>query len=337
MDQAIIRPIVYYEFLQGHSARTAAANICAAFKKDVVHHSTVSRWYKRFAAGEILFEDRQGSGRPSEWNDERLLSALQMQPNATSQELATTIGCTHTTVIEHLQELDYRSIFSRWVPHELRLSDKTNRMHVAESLLLRPHRKELLEDIVTGDEIWVLYVNYTRKRHWTAREGKPTTEPKADLHEKKVLLCCWWDCGGMIYWELLDSGTPVTVTVYANQLQKVADVMRELRPKRLNVFLLHDNARPHVATEARQKIMELGWEVLPHPAYSADLAPSDYHLFRALKNHLSGKKFDERRQVENGIDHFFSSQPPEFWKRGIEKLPERWAQVIDNNGDYIVD
>ncbi|VDO32559.1 unnamed protein product [Haemonchus placei] len=122
-------------------------------------------------------------------------------------------------------------------------------MYVAESLLLRLHRKDL-RDIVTADENWVLYVHHARERHWVARGEKPPTEREADLH----LLCWWWNCGGMIHWELLGSGTTVTATVYANQVEKVADVMRELRPKRLNVFLLHDNAHPHVANEMRQKI-----------------------------------------------------------------------------------
>jgi hypothetical protein len=27
----------------------------------------------------------------------------------------------------------------------------------------------------------------------------------------------------------------------------------------------------------------MGWEVLPHPPYSPDLAPSDYHLFGFVK------------------------------------------------------
>ncbi|CAG0894292.1 unnamed protein product, partial [Darwinula stevensoni] len=40
IEQATLRPIVYYEFLQGHSARAAADNICAAFKGNVVHYST---------------------------------------------------------------------------------------------------------------------------------------------------------------------------------------------------------------------------------------------------------------------------------------------------------
>jgi len=29
----------------------------------------------------------------------------------------------------------------------------------------------------------------------------------------------------------------------------------------------------------RQKLMELGWELMLHPPYSPDLAPSDYYLF----------------------------------------------------------
>ncbi|CAG0881524.1 unnamed protein product [Darwinula stevensoni] len=40
IERATLRLIVYYEFLQGRSARAAADNICAAFKGNVVHYST---------------------------------------------------------------------------------------------------------------------------------------------------------------------------------------------------------------------------------------------------------------------------------------------------------
>jgi hypothetical protein len=39
-----------------------------------------------------------------------------------------------------------------------------------------------------------------------------------------------------------------------------------------------------------------GWELLFHPPYSLDLAPSDYHLFRPLKDHLR----ESRKPCEAG-------------------------------------
>ncbi|KFM76861.1 Histone-lysine N-methyltransferase SETMAR, partial [Stegodyphus mimosarum] len=41
----------------------------------------------------------------------------------------------------------------------------------------------------------------------------------------------------------------------------------------------------------QQKLNALGWEVLSHPQYSLDIAPSDYYLFKSLQNYLTGKKF----------------------------------------------
>jgi hypothetical protein len=38
-------------------------------------------------------------------------------------------------------------------------------------------------------------------------------------------------------------------------------------------------------------LADLHFEVLKHPAYSPDLAPSAYHLFPNLKKHLRGLKF----------------------------------------------
>ncbi|EFN66187.1 Histone-lysine N-methyltransferase SETMAR, partial [Camponotus floridanus] len=45
------------------------------------------------------------------------------------------------------------------------------------------------------------------------------------------------------------------------------------------VVLLHDNIRLHVVIAMKQTLMELEWEILSRPAYSSDLAPTDYHLF----------------------------------------------------------
>ncbi|CAG0898732.1 unnamed protein product [Darwinula stevensoni] len=100
--------IVYYEFLQGHAARAAADNICAAFKGNVVHYSTVFRWFKRLESGDTTFGDRPRSGRPSTVDDEAMRNALDAKPNATTRESVTTLGVTHVAIGNHLNDLGYR-------------------------------------------------------------------------------------------------------------------------------------------------------------------------------------------------------------------------------------
>ncbi|GFS77664.1 histone-lysine N-methyltransferase SETMAR [Trichonephila clavipes] len=56
----------------------------------------------------------------------------------------------------------------------------------------------------------------------------------------------------------------------------------------------------------RQKLWKLGWEVLMHPPYSPDLAPSDYHLFPALQNFLSDKILGSREDCENRLLESFT-------------------------------
>ena len=105
---------------------------------------------------------------------------------------------------------------------------------------------------------------------------------------------------------------------------------------RKDIILHHDNARPHAALGTCQKIAELSWEILLHPPYSPDLAPSDYHLFLSLQNFLGGKKFKNEEDIKQALVNFFASKHKTFFKNGIYKLPARWQEVIKNNGNYII-
>ena len=63
------------------------------------------------------------------------------------------------------------------------------------------------------------------------------------------------------------------------------------------VLLLHDSARPHMAAHTVDTLRDLKFEVLKNPPYSPDLAPSDFHFFGPMKEHLRGHKFADDDKV----------------------------------------
>ena len=67
------------------------------------------------------------------------------------------------------------------------------------------------------------------------------------------------------------------------------------------MILLHENAPYHTTNVVKETINVLGWEVVPHPPYSSDLAPSDYYLFASISHALANNKqhFKIFEAVEN--------------------------------------
>lgn len=51
--------------------------------------------------------------------------------------------------------------------------------------------------------------------------------------------------------------------------------------------------------ESMVQIRDCSFELLRHPAYSPDLALSDFHLFPNIKKHLGGHKFPSNEDVQN--------------------------------------
>ena len=71
-----------------------------------------------------------------------------------------------------------------------------------------------------------------------------------------------------------------------------------MREKRLQyeqqhekVIVQHDSDRPHVGKPVKAYLETLKWEVLPHPPYSPDIAPSDYHFFLSMAHGLTDQQF----------------------------------------------
>jgi len=153
------------------------------------------------------------------------------------------------------------------------------------------------------------------------------------------MLTIFWDSQGPTLETYQEHGTTVTSATYCDMLQReMKPAIRSKRRGKLSkeILLLHDNARPHTAAHTLETLKQLKWKAMEHPAYSLDLAPSDFHLFRPLKEALSGRRFScDDDNVKAAMHQWLRAQPKTFFSNGIKKFVRRWEKCIAKQGDYI--
>ena len=94
------------------------------------------------------------------------------------------------------------------------------------------------------------------------------------------------------------------------------------------VILFYDNARPHVAKQMKEILKALGWDVLPYPPYSPDIAPSYYYLFRSMQHDLFEQYISYFEDIKKLLDDWIASKELEFFYRWIYLLSEKWEKIV---------
>ena len=107
---------------------------------------------------------------------------------------------------------------------------------------------------------------------------------------------------------------------YANLLDQLRTAIREKRRGKLSkdVLLQQDNARVHTCKVAMNVVERNGYELIPHSAYSPDLAPSDFFLFPNLKKDIRGLHFRSDEEVV-AVEEWLNGKDPDlfqFWADG---------------------
>jgi hypothetical protein len=95
------------------------------------------------------------------------------------------------------------------------------------------------------------------------------------------------------------------------------------------------NAPAHTSHVAMAAIHECGFELLCHPPYSPDLATSDFHLFRLLKDSHRGQVFQSDEVVIRAINESIEEQEQRFFLEGVKALEHRWEKCVVLRGDYV--
>jgi len=80
-----------------------------------------------------------------------------------------------------------------------------------------------------------------------------------------------------------------------------------------------------------EHIAHRGWIVKPHPLCSPNLALSDFHLFRLMKDRLSGQHFPSNDTPRAAVKKGVTSVDADFCKHGMQVL-----FIVDKNAQLMV-
>ena len=101
-------------------------------------------------------------------------------------------------------------------------------------------------------------------------------------------------------------------------------------------MLFHqDNAPAHSSSQALTPIRNAGFELLRHPSYSPDLAPSDFYLFPKLNEFMKGRKFADDDDATCTANDWLEDQEQEFFYNGIRALENHLTKCISVEENYV--
>ncbi len=342
--------VIHYLTTRGESSSAIYRQLAEVYS-DTVTYDVVKRWHRSFLEGRMSLVDDERSGRPSVITED----AINMVQDLIDGNRRISVAeikryfndvvfdpISHRTVVEIIRNrLDYRKICARWLPKLLTEEHTANRMAAGLDFLFHYHEtsEDFLNRIVTGDEKWVHHFTPEMKsasQQWVGKGDECPMKAKCERSAGKVHLTAFWDNEGILLEKYAPKGITVTRELYFDILMRLREAIKKKCPRKLsrNVFLIHDNVTPHMAGLITSLLADFWWDVFQHPAYSPDLALSDYHLFPALHRWLGGRRFNDDDAVNAAVHEYFAKLDRNFFANGISKLIMQYEKCLSHMEAY---
>lgn len=151
------------------------------------------------------------------------------------------------------------------------------------------------------------------------------------------MLSAFWDDSGIWLLDFADA----RMKYYCNLIQQVRRKRRKSHSCYL--FFLTDNAP--IYTPAICSYRGSLWSVdsvFSHPPYSPDLVPSDFFIFRHLKQAVRDKRFASKEILNEEMKRCFQEEPTDFFNclpgacRLLGKVLQQKAIILKNKYLYDV-
>ncbi|PNF23391.1 hypothetical protein B7P43_G12947 [Cryptotermes secundus] len=245
-------------------------------------------WCKCFREGRERLENELHDRRPltsiTEPNIDRADAHIRENRCITIKELGPMLSISAGSVEDIMKyHLHYSKVNAWWVPCTLMGVNKMVLMQAASHLLqlFEDEGDAFLKSVVTTNETWVHY--FIPESQQSSPEWRHTNSPKPKRAWRsrsagKVMAIFFWDWQGVTHVDFLTDARTGNASYYSDHL--ATDLKEKIRSKwktgGKQVTFLKDNAHPHTAKTTMETLRKLKWNLLTHPSYSPNLAPSDF-------------------------------------------------------------
>ncbi len=306
---------------------------------------TVYRWMKAFKVGRANCRDAARSSQPMKLTPQKLAEIrlhLNGDRTLSVRYLSTLVNLGFGTTQKALRRvMQLRKQPAHWIPHDLTAAQRQCRIDICNQLLrLRARNRDLTNQIIIGDESWILSYDLAMKQataSWLAAGKRRPTKARSNLCVTRLMLVCFFDAQGLIHREFVECRLGIGACVYLGILQRLRRSIRRKRPQQWNNcqwYLQHDGAPAHRANLVVNFLCQTNTQVLPHPAYSPDCAPADYWLFAHVKKHLKGCRFADVNALHHQVDAVLNGIPQVEYQHAMSSLIPHWRKCVAVQGHY---
>ena len=276
---------------------------------------------------------------PDFTKDQKIERSLNRNPTFSIRQISSDTGIASSTVHWILtNRMGYKNKSLNKIPHELTNEMKKQRVSCSIELLkiLSRLRKNQFLYFTTGDQSFFFY-STNKSKIWLPSDIDPPDCSTAKFDSPKVMMTIFWSPHGIQLIKALNPGEHFNAEYFQNEvLSDLTQLPYAISAKQnKKKFYVHfDNARPHKAKSTIQFCVENKFNIMPHPPYSPDLAPSDFFLFGYLKEKCKGCRFETVDELIEFITEIFSEINSDVLWSVFNEWEQRLNRCIQVKGNY---
>lgn len=301
---------------------------------------SIRYWIRQINVGRTNLHDQPAREKPKDDGiTVAVKSMIDNNPLFSARQIAKMLGISPSTVIDRLTNvLGYHCYQTKWVPHMLNDVQKQNKVILAKSMLEILHSEQRTHfcNIVTGDESWFLY-QYTQSSQWVISKDELINRTIKTNMQRKMFVTIFFNGDGVVLVDFLPKGAKFNSDYFINIIEQIDEKMypQGRSPRCARKVLHYDNSPCHKSKKVNDFLFKSNFRTMKHPAYSPDIAPSDFGLFGTVKEKLEGVEHATEKDLQDHIIEILNSFSKSYWQSLFMEWIERLEKVITINGNYI--